>query len=242
MTFNMRTWRFVANKSSRSIQIPENSPYFVLNYKPLLSYSYIGSNEVIADMANVPSFAFNLDGILIRKCRFEDLGGVIYVNRKTLPENYSKYLFLSMFRVFRDIFYVAIDRRTGYVVGYCMNKTEENSLSFFSQRSVLKGHVFSLGVLHEYRRRGIASALLALSMDKMFRLGCEEIFLEVRVSNEPAQRLYRKFNYRVVARIPRYYADGEDAYVMATQREDSLSIVRHVVSRVSALGVVEETE
>lgn len=193
---------------------------------------------MVGTASSILQFKLDLRDLIIRRCRFEDIGGVIYVNRKTLPENYNEYLFLSMYRIFRDIFYVAIDRNMGRVIGYCMNKMEENTKSFFSGEVVTKGHVFSLGVLKEYRRRGIASALLALSMDKMYRKGCSEIFLEVRVSNKPAQKLYYKFNYRVVARVPRYYADGEDAYVMATLREDSEDIVKYVIEKISEMGVV----
>ena len=182
-------------------------------------------------------FRFDLTDIRIRRCRFEDIGGVIHVNRKTLPENYSLNLFLSMFRIFGDIFFVAIDNRIGRVVGYCMNKIEERVRSFFGDEITTKGHVFSLGVLKEYRRRGIASALLAISMDRMFLKGCTEVFLEVRVSNIPAQRLYRKFNYRVVARVPSYYADGEDAYVMAVKRAEAENIVDQIMGELETLGV-----
>lgn len=185
----------------------------------------------------LPRIRFRLEDILIRRCQFVDIGGVIYVNRKTLPENYSKYLFLSMYRVFGDIFFVAIHKKTGKVVGYCMNKMEENTKSFFTDKVVLKGHIFSIGVLPDFRRRGIASALLAISMDKMFRKGCKELFLEVRVSNIPAQSLYRKFNFKIVARIPAYYADGEDAYVMATNKDLSFPILEGVLFELKKIGV-----
>lgn len=185
----------------------------------------------------LPRIRFHLEDILIRRCQFVDIGGVIYVNRKTLPENYSKYLFLSMYRVFGDIFFVAIHKKTGRVVGYCMNKLEENTKSFFTDEVVLKGHIFSIGVLPDFRRRGIASALLAISMDKMFRKGCKELFLEVRVSNIPAQSLYRKFNFKIVARIPAYYADGEDAYVMATNKDLSFPILESVLFELKKIGV-----
>ena len=36
----------------------------------------------------------------------------------------------------------------------------------------------------------------------------------VRKSNLPALHLYRKLNYTIVETWPRYYEDGEDAYVM----------------------------
>jgi len=39
--------------------------------------------------------------------------------------------------------------------------------------------------------------------------------LEVRGSNLPAVSLYRKMGFEVMRTIRGYYADGEDAYVMA---------------------------
>ncbi len=185
----------------------------------------------------LPKFSFHLEDILIRQCKFVDIGGVIYVNRKTLPENYSDYLFLSMYRIFGDIFFVAIHKNTGKIVGYCMNKLEENAKSFFTRENVLKGHIFSIGVLPDFRRRGIASALLAISMDKMFKKGCKELFLEVRVSNKPAQALYRKFNFEVVARIPAYYADGEDAYIMATNQSLCFPILEHILPELNRFEI-----
>jgi ribosomal protein S18 acetylase RimI-like enzyme len=41
--------------------------------------------------------------------------------------------------------------------------------------------------------------------------------LEVRVSNQVAQRLYRKYRFEDVGRRPRYYRDGEDALLMTAQ-------------------------
>ncbi|MEM1787876.1 MAG: ribosomal-protein-alanine acetyltransferase, partial [Pyrobaculum sp.] len=33
--------------------------------------------------------------------------------------------------------------------------------------------------------------------------------------NEPAISLYKKLGYVIISVIPRYYSDGEDAYLMA---------------------------
>jgi len=42
-----------------------------------------------------------------------------------------------------------------------------------------------------------------------------ECYLEVRVSNTPAINLYSKLGFMIVKIMKGYYADGEDAYVMA---------------------------
>jgi Acetyltransferases len=81
---------------------------------------------------------------------------------------------------------------------------------------VKKGHVVSIAVLENYRRRGIGKQLLLSSMQKMREAyGAEEVYLEVRVSNYPAISLYEKLGYRKVKLLKHYYADGEDAYLMA---------------------------
>jgi ribosomal-protein-alanine N-acetyltransferase len=72
--------------------------------------------------------------------------------------------------------------------------------------------ITTVGVIPEYRRRGIGEALI---------LACEqaltepEVRLSVRVSNQGAIRLYDRLGYQTVERWRRYYQDGEDALVMA---------------------------
>jgi len=39
-----------------------------------------------------------------------------------------------------------------------------------------------------------------------------EVFLEVRVSNEVALRLYKAAGFEVVETLKNYYSDGEDGY------------------------------
>lgn len=47
--------------------------------------------------------------------------------------------------------------------------------------------------------------------------GQQVVTLEVRVSNEAAQNLYRKYGLREVGRRRAYYSDNrEDAYIMST--------------------------
>lgn len=65
-----------------------------------------------------------------------------------------------------------------------------------------------------FRRQGVAAALLAEVLERAQAVGMESAWLEVRVGNAPAIRLYERFGFRSVARRPRYYADGEDALVM----------------------------
>ncbi len=186
-------------------------------------------------------FKFDLDGIYFRNCLFEDIAHVMHVNRMTLPEKYSRYTFLWLLRTYPDLFYVAIDEEESKVIGYIMNKID-TGYSFFEQsnRVIEKGHVFSIGVLREYRKRGIASALLALGFKAMIRRGVEEIFLEVRVSNIPAIKLYEKFGMIIVDKVPYYYADGETANVMAVKVDRVEQIVNYITDYLEKNGKIRE--
>jgi ribosomal-protein-alanine N-acetyltransferase len=78
-------------------------------------------------------------------------------------------------------------------------------------------HVVSIAVREPYRRRGIAKALMLRVMTKGSGVyDASECYLEVRVGNEPAIKLYENLKYAKVKRNYGYYMDGEDAWVMAS--------------------------
>jgi N-alpha-acetyltransferase 10/11 len=71
--------------------------------------------------------------------------------------------------------------------------------------------IATVGVLPEYRRRGIGSALL---LECESRLNKPRLRLSVRRSNSLAVRLYEHLNYRQIDTWAGYYQDGEDALVL----------------------------
>ncbi len=71
--------------------------------------------------------------------------------------------------------------------------------------------IATVGVLPEYQRRGIGRALLR-ECEK--RLTQPRIRLCVRVSNEPAIRLYQQEGYLAMDNWREYYNDNENALVM----------------------------
>ncbi|MEM3174225.1 MAG: ribosomal protein S18-alanine N-acetyltransferase, partial [Candidatus Bathyarchaeia archaeon] len=78
-----------------------------------------------------------------------------------------------------------------------------------------KGHIISIAVLPEHRRKGIGETLLKEALQSMMNYyGIKECYLEVRVSNTPAINLYKKVGFKIEKVIRGYYADGENAYLM----------------------------
>jgi ribosomal-protein-alanine N-acetyltransferase len=74
-------------------------------------------------------------------------------------------------------------------------------------------HVLTMAVLPPYRRKGIGTRLLLWLVERAVAEGAAHMTLEVRVSNEDAQGLYRRFGFEPVGVRRNYYRD-EDALIM----------------------------
>ncbi|MEJ2250403.1 MAG: N-acetyltransferase [Candidatus Lokiarchaeota archaeon] len=150
----------------------------------------------------------------LKKCSINDLEGVIEVNEKELPEDYPYFFYKSILDNYQDSFLIAYDiNEPDNIMGYIMWRLERTP-SVNSLKLVNKGHLVSIAVLTQYRRMGIASALLRESMPEIKKYGISEYVLEVRVSNYPAINLYKKFEYKIKSIKRKYYRDGENAYFM----------------------------
>jgi len=80
-----------------------------------------------------------------------------------------------------------------------------------------EAHISTIAVHPDRRGYGLGEVILNGLMQRAVGLGAEYSILEVRISNEPAQALYRKYGYAVLDSRPNYYRDNnEDAYIMHT--------------------------
>jgi [ribosomal protein S18]-alanine N-acetyltransferase len=79
---------------------------------------------------------------------------------------------------------------------------------------IRKGHVVSIAVMPQHRRKGVAKALITKALEGMEYYKAKQCFLEVRVTNDAAISLYKKLGFEVTRTLNGYYSDGEDAYVM----------------------------
>jgi ribosomal-protein-alanine N-acetyltransferase len=101
--------------------------------------------------------------------------------------------------------------------GRAPTSTAENRVVGFCNywRVADEVHLLKVATHPDARRLGLASLLLQHILGFARRQPCRLVTLEVRRSNEPAQRLYRRFGFKAVGLRPSYYADdNEDAVVM----------------------------
>jgi [ribosomal protein S18]-alanine N-acetyltransferase len=77
------------------------------------------------------------------------------------------------------------------------------------------GEILNLAVTPDARRRGVARALLRGGLRFFRKRRVEEVFLEVRESNQSAQALYLSAGFRPVGQRAAYYRNPkEDALVL----------------------------
>ncbi|MDQ3044755.1 MAG: ribosomal protein S18-alanine N-acetyltransferase, partial [Chloroflexota bacterium] len=69
-----------------------------------------------------------------------------------------------------------------------------------------EAHITTIGVDPAHRGRGLGELLLVALVDDAIRRGANSMTLEVRVSNEAAQSLYRKYGFSVRGVRRRYYS------------------------------------
>ena len=151
----------------------------------------------------------------LRKFTVDDLQDVIRINRVCLPENYTDFFFLDLYRRFPETFIVA--EENGEIAGYIMCRIEFGLSDFGFSGLIKKGHIVSVAVMPQHRRKGIGQALITEALNGMRHYGAKQCFLEVRVTNDPAISLYKKLGFKITRTIHGYYADGEDAYVMSME-------------------------
>ena len=149
----------------------------------------------------------------LRQFEPSDLEQVLNINRRCLPENYTSFFFLDLHKRFPETFLVA--EENGTIIGYIMCRIETGLPNFKLIGIIKKGHVISIAVLPQYQNQGVGYALMQKAMEAMLFYKVKECFLEVRASNTPAVNLYKKMGFEIVRTLHGYYADGEDAYLMA---------------------------
>lgn len=92
---------------------------------------------------------------------------------------------------------------------------------YVGSQSVLgETDMMNIAVHPDYRRRGIAGQLVVRLVEELKARGNHSLMLEVRVSNEPARKLYEKLGFIQVGLRKNYYRNPkEDACILRKEWE-----------------------
>ena len=103
-------------------------------------------------------------------------------------------------------YYCAFNEQ-GELVGYCG-----------CWQIMEEAHITNVAVSPNFRRQNIGEALLIAIIKSCYKEMVKYLTLEVRVSNEPAIKLYEKYGFKSLGVRKGYYQDNnEDALIMWTE-------------------------
>lgn len=90
-----------------------------------------------------------------------------------------------------------------------------------------EAHISTIATHKTWRGQGYGELMLAAMIQRALLLEASYIVLEVRVSNTPAQTLYRKYCFEVIDTKKKYYRDNnEDAYAMRLNLNEPENVAR----------------
>jgi ribosomal-protein-alanine N-acetyltransferase len=153
--------------------------------------------------ARVPEIDPNLLEVRITTMRRRHLRGVLRIENQVYPRPWSLGLFMSELAMRTGRIYL-VARVGPTVVGYA-------GLLF----SLDDGHITTIAVDPQWHRNKVGTRLLVHLARRTIAAGAKNLTLEVRVSNEGAQAMYRQFGFAPAGVRKGYYVEtNEDAIVM----------------------------
>ena len=157
----------------------------------------------------------------INRMTVADLDDVMEIEQKAFTMPWSRWMFeRELTESERSHFLTA--KRGSEIVGY---------IGFWLPAD--EAHIVTIAVRSDFRRKGVACTLMASALTLAAHLDADKATLEVRVTNIPAQELYKKFGFEAIAIRRNFYSDtGEDAYVMwLCDLKDKLEEIRARILR-----------
>jgi ribosomal protein S18 acetylase RimI-like enzyme len=101
---------------------------------------------------------------------------------------------------------IYLDEVDGRIAGFAIVLFREGS-------RVARG--YSIAVLPEVRRTGVATDFFAWGEQRVLEAGCDEVHFEVHTTNTRARHLYEELGYRVIEEMPDYFGPGDHAVRMS---------------------------
>ena len=144
--------------------------------------------------------------VMIRRMRRQDLDAVTELEKATFAVPWS-----------RESFRRELEQNVA--ARYLVAETDGRVIGYAGAWIILdESHITNIAVAEPFRGKGIGRRLTRELLQYLSNLGACYATLEVRVSNERAQNLYRSLGFVSVGKRKRYYEDNqEDAFLMVCE-------------------------
>lgn len=177
-----------------------------------------GSHREIVreETLGVKNHQVDINGVtyFVAKALFTDIPEMIEIERAVYAGKapWDSTAFANELRRDKDRLYLVI-RKNDQLLAFIGSTFDER---------LRDAHITNIAVLPNYQSRGLGRFLLNIMIQKAQQLNYKTVSLEVRVSNQQAQRLYKGLNFQQTG-IKRgyYFGDHEDAADMVLKLADS---------------------
>ena len=159
--------------------------------------------------------------IKVKYMQLTDLDEICEVEAKAYGEHHwSKDAFINEYENNLAKYYIARDDK-------------KNLLGYLGAWMIIdEAHITTLAISPEHKRKGVAQTLMNCFIEDCYKNMVKYITLEVRVSNEPAISLYKKFGFNSLGTRKSYYQDNnEDALIMWTENiwHDKFKVIHNAI-------------
>ncbi|MCP2597545.1 ribosomal protein S18-alanine N-acetyltransferase [Candidatus Aminicenantes bacterium AC-335-B20] len=153
----------------------------------------------------------NFNFISLRKMREEDVDEVVEIEKLSFSTPWSRFAFLS--EIYNQPIsspFIIEDSRDNRIIGYVIYWVIGD-----------EAHINNIALHPEYRGKGIGEFVLRKIIELIKKAGAKSVSLEVRPSNIPARKLYRKLGFQLKAIRKDYYINP---------KEDALILVKNLIN------------
>ena len=139
---------------------------------------------------------------ILRKVKKKDKDAINILCQKCFPEDNAYGIAKSLLEIRH--FYVAEELETKEIIGFIA----------FGIYSINTAHIMILAVDPEFQRKGIGTKIMDYSFDIIKKTSIKIIRLEVKTTNIPAIKFYKKLGFEIKATFENYYEDNSSAFIM----------------------------
>lgn len=143
-----------------------------------------------------------MEGVKILKMSKEHIEEVLEIEKRCFTDAWTRKMFE--------------DELLNPLAYYIVLVQDENIVGYAGFWDIIDdAQIMNVAVDTEYRGKGYGNLLIEEFIREAKDRNLDTMSLEVRVSNEPAIKLYEKYGFEIQGRRKKYYQDnGEDAYIM----------------------------
>uniref|UniRef100_Q01WD8 SSU ribosomal protein S18P alanine acetyltransferase n=1 Tax=Solibacter usitatus (strain Ellin6076) TaxID=234267 RepID=Q01WD8_SOLUE len=141
----------------------------------------------------------------VRRVKPSDIPAILEIETASFgPDAYDRKLFAEYTRNCGELFLVALEGTR--VVGYAIT-------CLCAAKSGIRAELVSLAVHPTVLGKGAAPALMESILRRLKLRRVSRFGLTVKVMNTRAIGFYKKYGFRRLRRVPRYYEDGADGFL-----------------------------